>query len=107
MKTTENTTAGMRKRNAAAYNGGLVGSGYDCEARQFGDGEVVLNLMSPNGEYDVLYEIGVEDEEFDLEALVYDVASQGPGWFEIGGQCSRDDEGWRELVDRWNEWGDE
>lgn len=94
-----------KPREEWVRNGTQVGSGYDADARQFADGRVLLKLARPRGDYAALYDLGTEDEDFDLAQLVYEVASQGPGWFD-GHAVERGDSGWTELAAAWDSWTD-
>jgi len=62
---------------------------------------VIVNLMTPNGDYDVLYDMGKCPVDIDLDELVYRVGSQGPGFFD-GGEVERDDKEWNALAKKWN-----
>ncbi len=83
-------------------NGLQVGSGWDVTVKRESKTLALVNVRSPNGNYDGLGVVEVETET-DLQALATEIGNDphAPGYCESAADGPEDD-GWDEIAARWN-----
>lgn len=82
-----------------AANGQQIGAGYDCTIRRESATTALVNLTTPDGRGDWLFEIQVDPGQ-DLQAEAIAIGGNPVDWMFQG--TDSDGEGWPDMIERWN-----
>lgn len=83
----------------SAANGVQTGAGYDCTIRRESATTAVVNLTTPDGRGDWLFEIQVAPEQ-NLQAEAIAIGENPASWMFEG--TDSDGADWDDMVERWN-----